>query len=207
LAGSNGTNGATGPTGLQGNLGNTGPIGLQGDTGIPGNTGPTGPNEVTSSTTTNLTGYLKGNGATVGVEAIIANPYKFRAHRHGAWNTPAGAFGKVLCEVEDYDTGGNYDNATNYRFTAPVNGYYHFNGSVHAGGITILIVSLYVGGAEAYRGTDTRSASATTLGGQVSADIYLAQNSYVELWVYTNTAVAGSTDDIRVWFCGHLIGN
>ena len=51
--------------GPQGPQGETGPQGPQGATGTQGPQGDTGPNEVTSSTATNLTGLLKGNGTNV----------------------------------------------------------------------------------------------------------------------------------------------
>lgn len=43
--------------------------GTQGPQGAAGATGPAGPNTVTGSTTTNLTGYLKGNGSAVSAQA------------------------------------------------------------------------------------------------------------------------------------------
>ena len=59
------SSGATGPQGPQGPQGDTGPQGLAGDTGPQGSQGDPGPNTVTTSTTTNITGLLKGDGSTV----------------------------------------------------------------------------------------------------------------------------------------------
>ena len=38
---------------------------------------------------------------------------------------------KVQYATEDMDRGSDYDNATNYRFTAPYNGDYHLSAGVH----------------------------------------------------------------------------
>ena len=62
LQGQQGPQGETGPQGPQGATGAQGP---QGETGPQGPQGDTGPNEVTTSTATNLTGLLKGNGTNV----------------------------------------------------------------------------------------------------------------------------------------------
>ena len=70
--GATGTAGDQGDTGV-GEKGDTGSQGLQGDTGQDGDTGvgvqgDTGPNSVTTSTTTDLTGYLYGDGSNVGTK-------------------------------------------------------------------------------------------------------------------------------------------
>jgi len=67
--------GPTGPTGPKGSTGPTGPMGPgstaqgptgpTGPTGPKGATGPTGPNSITTSTTTNLTGVITGNGSVI----------------------------------------------------------------------------------------------------------------------------------------------
>lgn len=49
-----------------------GPQGPTGATGATGATGPAGPNEVTTSTSTNITGFLKGNGSTVAAGTIVS---------------------------------------------------------------------------------------------------------------------------------------
>jgi hypothetical protein len=74
----------TGPQGAQGNTGTAGSQGLQGIQGIQGiqgnigNTGSAGPNQVTTSTTTNITGIIKGNGsvcsqASAGSDFVATN--------------------------------------------------------------------------------------------------------------------------------------
>lgn len=68
--GETGPTGATGPQGPTGATGATGATGPQGPQGPTGATGPAGPNNVTTSTGTNLTGALVGNGSTVEARTI-----------------------------------------------------------------------------------------------------------------------------------------
>jgi hypothetical protein len=63
--------GVTGPTGL---TGPTGPTGLTGPTGPTGLTGPTGPNNISTATTTPITGVLKGASGNV-AQAIMGLDY------------------------------------------------------------------------------------------------------------------------------------
>ena len=68
LVGATGATGATGPKGETGAPGATGAMGApgaNGSVGAQGQQGPTGPNIVSNSTTTNLTGLLKGTGSAV----------------------------------------------------------------------------------------------------------------------------------------------
>ncbi len=76
--GDTGLTGATGETGSTGATGATGATGSQGIQGIPGENGtagatgpqgPEGPNNISSNTTTSLTGFLYGNGANVTVSS------------------------------------------------------------------------------------------------------------------------------------------
>ena len=69
--GEQGPQGGQGVQGLQGEQGPQGPQGPQGGPGPAGDDGAPGPNEITTATTTNITGLLKGNGTTV--EAAVVN--------------------------------------------------------------------------------------------------------------------------------------
>lgn len=69
--------GPEGPAGPKGDTGDTGATGATGSQGPVGDTGPagaTGPNAVSTSTTTSLSGLLKGNGTTVAL-AIAGTDY------------------------------------------------------------------------------------------------------------------------------------
>lgn len=119
------------------------------------------------------------------------NRYKFRISKTSAQNTTAAAFAKVLLNSITHDTSGGFDAVTNYRFTAPVSGYYFFSARVNMGtaNSTILIASLYKNGTEHTRGQDHRAIAASR-GTTVADIIYLAKNDYVELFVYCDVAIA-----------------
>ena len=86
LQGAKGDKGDTGPQGPKGDTGDTGPQGptgpagadgqdgAQGPQGETGPQGPVGPNEVSTTTDTNITGLLKGNGSTV-QQAVAGTDY------------------------------------------------------------------------------------------------------------------------------------
>lgn len=76
--GDTGETGPKGDTGEKGDTGDTGLQGPQGETGPQGEQGPkgdTGPNVVSTTTATNITGLLKGNGSTV-QEAAAGTDYE-----------------------------------------------------------------------------------------------------------------------------------
>ncbi len=91
----------------------------------------TGNNPTLSATggDTNIHLSLTGKG-TGGV--LTKNPYKFNVY----WNAGAGAYLSVggtsyiiKFDTEEYDTGSNFDTST-WLFTAPINGFYHFDSAV-----------------------------------------------------------------------------
>lgn len=54
------------------------------------------------------------------------NPYVFSVHKAAAQTVTANTWTKVLLDTKDFDVNGNFDNTTNYQYTAPVNGIYQF---------------------------------------------------------------------------------
>jgi hypothetical protein len=97
-------------------------------------------------------------------------------------------FTKVQLNTEEFDTASAYDNATNYRFTPQVAGYYQVNGSVSITSSTnseILCVIYKNGSAAKWGIYQTRTAQANDGSSIVSALIYLNGSSdYIELYGY-----------------------
>jgi hypothetical protein len=97
-------------------------------------------------------------------------------------------FTKVQLNTEEFDTASAYDNATNYRFTPQVAGYYQVNGSVNITSTTnseILCVIYKNGSAAKWGIYQTRTAQANDGSSIVSALIYLNGSSdYIELYGY-----------------------
>jgi hypothetical protein len=99
-------------------------------------------------------------------------------------------FTKVQLTVEDFDTAGAFDSATNYRFTPQVAGYYQMNATITAVATTSLtrqILSIYKNGVQHSRGVDLPfSAAANAVVYASYGDlIYLnGSTDYLELYVY-----------------------
>lgn len=129
---------------------------------------------------------------------------KFRTHLTTASNTGNAAFAKINFNVELYDTGSDYDNATNYRFTAPVTGYYHFDARTRLmATATVGIISLYKNGVEFIDGSDLR-VSMSLMALSVSSDTFLTAGDYIEVFVYGNAAIAIDNSNQMTYFSGHL---
>jgi len=129
--------------------------------------------------------------AATGTAMVSGNMPAFSAYL-SANQTPitTGTFTKIQCNTEEFDTASAYDNATNYRFTPQVAGYYQISGSVNITSTTnsdVLCV-IYKNGSAAKWGVYlTRAASASDASSVVSALIYLnGTTDYVELYGYIN---------------------
>ena len=84
--GEDGAQGPQGEQGIQGPKGDTGEPGAAGSDGAKGATGDIGPNLVGSSTETDLSGLLKGNGSVVEV-AVPGTDYAAASHSHAISDT------------------------------------------------------------------------------------------------------------------------
>ena len=135
----------------------------------------------------------------------VYNPYKFSVYRNAAQNSGSGAFVKVNFDTELFDTGSNFDNATNYRFTAPVAGFYDFAGMAStASAPNLMTCGLYKNGTELMRGTKGPS-SAQSVGTMVAGLMQLAASDYVELYVYSSSTVALEVGaSVHAYMTGYL---
>ena len=83
-----------------------------------------------------MTTQIKGNatstfGGNIDVPQIITDAPAFHAtNNNTVQGIPNATFTKLILPEEIFDTNSNYDNATNYRFTPTVAGYYQFNSAV-----------------------------------------------------------------------------
>lgn len=97
---------------------------------------------------------------------------------------------KVQLNTESYDVGGDFDNATNYRFTIPVNGYYLINAKVKFANSADLnerfLINVYVDGAatfEVLRGSSYTVGAAGRSEDITFSDVgYFTANQYLELY-------------------------
>lgn len=97
-------------------------------------------------------------------------------------------FTKLQANTEEFDTASCYDNATNYRFTPNVAGYYQVNGSINitsSSNSEALCVIYKNGSAAKWGNYATRASAAIDQSSVVSALIYMnGSTDYVELFGY-----------------------
>lgn len=121
----------------------------------------------------------------------FTNPYKFSVYQTTSQSIGGTTSAKIKLDTSSFDTSGNFDIVTNHRFTAPIAGFYQFNGGVQIGtaGVSTnvpIISLLYKNGSEIKRGNTTQgSGNTNTLPlSTVSALLQLDANDYIELWGY-----------------------
>lgn len=120
---------------------------------------------------------------------VVHNPYKFSAYRNATYTFVNAAITKMPLDTKTFDTNSNFDLATS-RFTAPIAGYYQFNGRVNFGASsTRALVTLYKNGVEYKRGTDYTQAAAESAA-TVSCLVPMIATDYIELFYYTTPATA-----------------
>lgn len=157
---------------------------------------------------TNMSGFNDGTAIATGaitsskisgidksLTTTDSNPYKFSAYLSADQTGLADAtFTKLQCNTELFDTNSNYDNATNYRYTVPVTGYYSLNYravlvSSNATGVSG-IVSLYINGVEYVRsdlGNPSTGSTANVFAGGSTELVTLTAGDYAEIYVYIDT--------------------
>lgn len=136
----------------------------------------------------------------------ISNPYKFSVYRSAAKAVTASAETKTEFDAELYDTNNNFDSTTNFRYTAPVSGFYHFDWGFGVSIITPtrLFTVLYKNGSAIQRGTDVASAVQGVSG---SCLVQASASDYFEVFYYSGSAggtYANSTYK-DTHFSGHLV--
>jgi hypothetical protein len=116
---------------------------------------------------------------------IFANVYRDTT----AQTIASGGFTKVQHNGELSDPLSLYDNATNFRFTAPIAGKYSVLSSAEfiGGTSSDLFITVYVNGAEWKRGV--RQTSGATIVSDVSAqNIPLSAGGYIEIYAFSSGA-------------------
>jgi hypothetical protein len=175
---------------------------------------------VTSSGLTQTTSRLLGRttASTGAVEEISAgaglglasttlslNGPAFRATRTGNQTLPDNVSTKIQLQTEAFDTNSNYDNATNYRFTPTVEGYYYLEGWIwfSAGSGLNGEGVLYVNGADFEYGTFVSALGPSIQ--YVSGLVYLnGSTDYAELYGFADVT-SGSVTVSAATFQGFFV--
>ena len=142
-------------------------------------TGSTPTTAVTIDGSQNVT-FAKG--FTVGATAAPA----FSAYINVNQSIATATFTKVQFNTEEFDTNSNYDNATNYRFTPTVAGYYQVNSVVNKTASSVEIQTIIYKNGSAFKSGNDNSSS---YGASVSALVYMnGTTDYVEIYTYFSTS-------------------
>ena len=91
---------------------------------------------------------------------------------------------KVVLSSETYDTGNDFDSATNYRFTAPASGYYLVSATMKWFYLLtnkIYTLFLYKNGS-AYSSSKNLGGDSSQISCPLSDIVYLEKDDYLELY-------------------------
>ena len=113
----------------------------------------------------------------------------FSAYQSSAQYFSANTWTKVQFQTEEYDTDSCFDNATNYRFTATVAGYYQVSGAfTNATFLAQVGLILYKNGS-GFKRLYNGIGGGNTSSGCGSCQVYLnGSTDYIELYAYTTSA-------------------
>lgn len=171
---------------------------------------------ITAAGTLAVTGASTFTGAvTLPANTVVAtkesNPYKFSVYRTAAWTLGPSVNYKIPFDTKEYDTSTNFDATTNFRFVAPVAGFYKFDAraSWAQTSADYCFIMLYKNGAQVKRGNFLVAPGSNTVGVLVCPPpLQLAVSDYIEIYVsQTNATITmnGLAGVNETYFGGYLV--
>jgi hypothetical protein len=130
----------------------------------------------------------------------------FSAYQSSAQSYSSGIFTKVQLQTEEFDTNGNFDSTTNYRFTPTVAGYYQISGGavMQVGSAQEMWVGIYKNGVG--HKILQNIVGVLNRGCHGSALVYMnGSTDYVELYLYVNASGTVLTGATNTYFQGVLV--
>jgi hypothetical protein len=128
--------------------------------------------------------------AATGTMMVSGNMPTFSAYQSSSQSISNGVLTKIQFQTEEWDTSSAFDNATNYRYTPLVAGYYQVSGGAivaQATNNTGLGLVIYKNGSANRWGTSGTSNSSLFGRANMSAIVYLnGSTDYIELYVITS---------------------
>lgn len=122
---------------------------------------------------------------------VAGNGPAFSAYASSTTSLANNTYTKIQFQTEEFDTNSNFDNATNYRFTPTVAGYYQFTCCMNVSVANFAITSFYKNGSEFKRGSQIWASSTVNLQPNSTALIYMnGSTDYVEVYGYQNSGGA-----------------
>ena len=136
-----------------------------------------------NSTTSQFEGYNGATWASVGGGLAPA----FSAYLSVNQTITTGTTTKVAFNTEQFDTNSNYDNATNYRFTPTVAGYYQINvaldGADVSTGVQDVLLRLYKNGAQYLAPMRRQTGAGAEVGITLPQLVYCNGTDYLEVYL------------------------
>ncbi len=136
----------------------------------------------------------------------LSNPYKFSVYKSASNQTIGTGATVLVFDVEEYDTGGNFASNT---FTAPANGFYHFDSAIQVtatGSLAAVYIRFYKNGASWKEAGWTASASVNT-GASISANIQLTAGDTIDVRALGNVSFSSSLGQSLTHFSGFLVSS
>lgn len=118
---------------------------------------------------------------------------------------------KVAFQVEEFDTNGNFDSTTNYRFTPTVAGYYQINAQVkieNNGNAGTMLCTIYKNGTDYKEAQNTIRAGSNTSAGNSTVVYFNGSTDYVEVYVLQSTGATATlitNGTLATWFNGAMV--
>ena len=137
----------------------------------------TGGNIVTTADSGTITQGMIGSG-------VAGTGPAFSAYLSADQSVSSGVVTKIQFDTEEFDTNNNFDNATNYRFTPTVAGYYQINASFRSEGssLTTVLFYIYKNGSQIFiPGLDTAHSSTTHISGSTLVHCN-GTSDYIEIY-------------------------
>jgi hypothetical protein len=157
------------------------------------------------NTASNFTATLP---AATGDVMVSGNMPAFSAYPDATQSITGGTWTKMQFNIEDWDTASAYDNATNYRFTPQVAGYYQVNGSVESNAVAqnFFLCGIYKNGSQHRYGNNNPTNASAGPDAIVSAVVFLnGSTDYVELWAVGQNSWTRGNNGLGSYFQATLI--
>ena len=156
--------------------------------------------------------YLASGSATqakLGTNVAGTGPAFSAVRGTSTQSVSAATYTKIQFNVEEFDTNSNYDNATNYRFTPTVAGYYQVSLSIYSttGAAANFYVYLYKNGANFKMVTNIPTGGGGTSAGLAGSVLVYMNGStdYVEGYYWVTQAATVNADAALNYFQAALV--
>ena len=161
--------------------------------------------EIQIQSGTDTVATINSSGITMGSgKNLVTNAPAFSAYQSSSQTLSSSTNTKIQYQTERFDTNSNYDNATNYRFTPTVAGYYQVNASLGVGASATSVYTQIFKNGSLYEGS--YDAGHTTLTSTVSSLIYLnGSTDYIEIYGNFGAGQATANLSSQTWFNSVLV--